>query len=616
MKQISFVDVEITGGFWKNRQRINEETTIFTIYERFCDTGRFDAFACNWCEGGPNKPHCFWDSDVAKWIEAVAYLCERKRNPKLEQIVDGLVELIDQNQGNDGYFNSYFMSVEPARRFCDRTMHELYCAGHLIEAAVAYAHATGKERFLQLMCRYADYMERVFVKEKSAKFITPGHEELELALVRLYHATGENRYLELAKYFIDHRSEDPESTYYAFANSLYAQDDRPVRELDTATGHAVRAVYLYSAMADLAFESDDEELMAACRRVFDSIVNRRMYVTGGIGSTHHGEAFTIDYDLPNQTAYAETCAALGLVLFASRMSNIEADSIYADTAERALYNGMLSGVSLDGKAFFYENPLAIDPALRCRDSSMQSESLRLPATQRAEVFECSCCPPNIARFVASVGNILYSHTEDTIYVHHFMDSVTRFPFNGREITLTQKTDYPHRGRVEISVEGEFKGKIAVRVPGWCPRMETSATYSLSRGYAYFGLDTQKIIIEFDMPVVLIEAAPMVQNDSGRVAVTRGPLVYCLEAVDNGAYLRDIRIPSDAIFATEFHKGIGAHILKTEGVRRDAKKFRGLYRPYRDDVMVQPLVFIPYFAFANRGESEMLVWVGVKENRGL
>lgn len=521
-----------------------------------------------------------------------------------------MVDQIEKNQRPDGYFNSYFISVEPSKRFCDRTMHELYCAGHLIEAAIAYRHATGRDRFLKLMCRYADEIERIFVREHSARFVTPGHEEIELALVKLYHATGERRYLDLAKFFIDHRGEDAAENYYDFANSLYAQDDRPVREFDTATGHAVRAVYLYCAMADLAREYNDEGLWQACQRVFDSIVNRRMYITGGIGSTHHGEAFTEDYDLPNQTAYAETCAALGLVLFAARMSANEPKAVYADVAERALYNGFLSGVSLDGKAFFYENPLAIDPVQRRLDTSMAQPARRLPAMQRAEVFECSCCPPNVARLIASVGDLLYSYDDNTVYLHHYMPSETHFQHQGRDITIIQKTDYPCDGKLEIIVRGKLEGQIAVRIPGWCRSFHADQAYELRDGYAYFSAYSYLNVI-FDMPPAFMEAAPMVQNDCGRICVMRGPLVYCMEGVDNGSCLRDIRLLENAEFSTAYSEALGANVLKTTGVRRAADKFNGLYRPYQGDEVEQEVTLIPYYAFANRGISEMLVWIGLK-----
>ena len=298
---VPFQQVTLDQGFWQDRQQINRDVSIWNVYKRFQETGRFDALSCDWREGMPNKPHVFWDSDVAKWMEAAAFLLERKPDPQLEAAVDELVDRIADNQGADGYFNTYFTVCEPEARFTRRTDHELYCAGHLFEAAVAYARATGKEKFLGLMRRYADYIERVFKDEGSAAFVTPGHEEIELALVKLYRHTGEKRYLELSRWFVEKRGRHEEGLYEMFS-SKHAQDHLPVRRMETAEGHCVRALYLYSAMADLAYEYQDEEMLEACRRIFLNIVRRRMYVTGGVGSTAYGEAFTVDYGLPPQTA--------------------------------------------------------------------------------------------------------------------------------------------------------------------------------------------------------------------------------------------------------------------------------------------------------------------------
>ena len=336
MRPISYHDVEITGGFWQNMQRRNREATMPAVLARFEETGRMVAFRCEktWPEG--KKPHFYWDSDVAKWLEAAAYILQKQPNPVLEQAAEKIISLIEQNQGADGYFNIYFTTVEPEMRWRNRDWHELYCAGHLIEAAVAYYEATGRDRFLNCMRKYASYIERVFMIERSAAFATPGHEEIELAIVRLWRCTGEKRWLRLSEFFVNQRSNNPKDKPVC-GEPRYAQDHLPAREQVTAEGHAVRAMYLYCAMADLAEDLRDEGLLNACRALFENITQKRMYVTGGVGSTHRGEAFTIDYDLPNETAYAETCAAVGLALFCRRMSAIEPDSRYADAAERLIY---------------------------------------------------------------------------------------------------------------------------------------------------------------------------------------------------------------------------------------------------------------------------------------
>ncbi|MDF2686587.1 MAG: glycoside hydrolase family protein, partial [Clostridia bacterium] len=398
-KNVSFRDIELIDGFWAKKQKLINETSIFAVWDRFKETGRFDAFKCDWQEGMPNRPHIFWDSDIAKWIESVAYILQNSKlqnsklqnnkDDKLEAAVEELIDLIEKNQDSNGYFNIYFTVCEPKARFTRRYDHELYCAGHLIEAAVAYYETTGKDRFLKLMCKYADYIEKVFILDKTAAFFTPGHEEIELALVKLYHVTGDKRYLNMSKHFLDLRG-----TNKAVEYNNNTQDDVPVRQISEAVGHSVRAVYLYSAMADVADEFNDNELFDACRRVFQNIAYKRMYITGGIGSSPRGEAFSVDYDLPNMTAYSETCAALGLVLFARRMSRLDPDSIYADVAEKAIYNGFISSISLDGVSFFYENPLEIDPSLHKRPEVING-SMRFPPMRRQKVFGCSCCPPNI-----------------------------------------------------------------------------------------------------------------------------------------------------------------------------------------------------------------------------
>ncbi len=357
----------------------------------FFETGRIGAFNFDYVkDSGMSEPHFFYDSDVAKWMEGVAYILEKNSAPDLEEKVDALVEKIKLNQGDDGYFNIYFTVVDPENRFKKRNYHELYCAGHLMEAAVAWAEITGKLDFLEAMERYADYIYKVFVEEKSAEFTTPGHEEIELALVRMYRFTGKKKYLDLAKFFVDMRGacEEPIA-------DEYNQSHLPVREQREALGHSVRAVYLYTGMAYLAKETEDTSLMPALHALFSDMTERKMYITGGLGSTDIGEAFTHPYDLPSDAAYTETCAAIGLVLFASAMLELENKSVYADVVERVIYNGLLSGLSLDGESFFYENPLEINLGDRFKNRYGER---RLPITQRKKSFGCSCCPPNIVRF--------------------------------------------------------------------------------------------------------------------------------------------------------------------------------------------------------------------------
>ncbi len=615
-KAVPFSQVDIDGGFWKDRQQLNRKTTIYAVMDRFKQTGRFEAFHFGWKEGMPNRPHIFWDSDVAKWIESAAYILQKHEDRILEAECDQLIDLIGEHQDKTGYFNIYFTVVEPDQRFKRRTDHELYCAGHLIEAAVAYHKSTAKDKFLNIMRRYADYIYQVFYVENSAAFETPGHEEIELALIKLYEHTKDEKYLELSKCFVDRRGSSQRDVFYGFANAKYTQDHLPVRSQSTAEGHAVRAVYLYSAMADLARIGDDAELQKACMRLFSNIINKRMYITGGIGSAKTGEAFTVDYDLPNLTAYSESCAAIGLALFARRMLLLEPVSAYADVIERVLYNGFLSTVSIDGKSFFYENPLQIRPELVKRDASVGSGGSQLPPTQRSEVFDCSCCPPNITRFMATIGDFIYTHSDDTLFIHQYINSRSVFEVGGSRVTICQSTDYPSGGIVDISVNGmpAQGGTVALRIPYWCNEFTIikggeKQKCPVREGYAYVtGVISSFIRIEFVIKPQLIAASPYVQENSGRVALQRGPVVYCLEAVDNGELLADVVIDKKLNTKTGFNAMLNVETIICKGYRRRASKMLPLYYESTDDLHETELTFIPYYAFANRGESEMIVWV--------
>lgn len=419
--------------------------------------------------------------------------------------------------------------------------------------------------------------------------------------MRLYAVTGEKRYADLAKYFIDeHGCHPEEGNYIPVLTEYYNQDDCPIAERTTAEGHCVRALYLMCGAADVAYTYGDEKLKAACERFFDSIVNRRMYITGGVGSSYMGEAFTVDYDLPNRTAYAETCAAISLALFADRMLKFGADAKYADIVEKTMYNGALSGVSMDGRSFFYENPLEVDPDFNHINTATKQKT-HFPSTRRAEVFGCSCCPPNILRFVASAAEFLYGVDEDTVYVHQYMDSVTETD----GIRLTQKTDYPRSGKIEITCRADKK-QLALRIPGWCRHFTVSRPYTLKNGYAYVDIDGDSDIqLTLDMPVRLIAANRRVHADAGRVAVMRGPVVYCAESADNGKDLAAVSLKAGADFTVEDSAWL-LPVLKTTGCR--PKENDRLYFEAADDAEEIPLTLIPYYAFANREESEMVVWL--------
>ncbi len=600
MKNIECKNIKINGGFWKAKQDMVNDITLKSVYERFKETHRFDALDCNWKEGDPNMPHVFWDSDIAKWIESVGYNAYFYENAELIKIVDEAVEKIIENRDENGYFNSHFLVT--GERFTDRSEHELYCAGHLMEAAVAYYKATGKRELLDAMCKYADYIEKVFVKEQSAAFTTPGHPEIELALVKLYEATGEKRYLELSKFFIDnHGANDKDKELYRGCNLLYNQDDKPLRERDTVDGHCVRALYLLAGAADIAYLYGDNELFEAVERCFENLVNKRMYITGATGSTCHGESFTIDYDLPNRDAYAETCAAISLAFFANRMIRLNTDSKYADAVERVMYNGAISGISMDGKGFFYENPLEIDVDFNevhpCTDGGR-----RYPITQRKEVFDCSCCPPNVTRFIQGIGEYMYSYTDDTLLVHQYVESQMTF----ENTKVTQKTAYPSDGEVIITLKNNKKDYVALRIPSWCKEFTVNKAYNLNKGYIYIkASENDEIKINFNMPVSFISTNKKVHTNSGRVAVMRGPVVYCLEGIDNGKDLSGLKV--DVKGETQLVEG---QFLVPDIIARGFKEPENdsLYFEATDEYIETTLKFIPYYAYANRGETDMIVWV--------
>ncbi len=600
MKKASYLNVNIKEGFWKEKLDMISDTTIMSVYNRFKDTYRFKALDCDWVEGDPYYPHIFWDSDIAKWIEGVAYSLKNKPNKEFERLCDEAIEKICKNADENGYFNSHFLVTE--ERFKDRDKHELYCLGHLIEAAVAYYEATGKRALLDQCIKYTNYVEKVFKEEKSASFVTPGHPELELALVKLYEITGEKRYLELSKHFIDaHGTNEIDKELYPGCFKNYNQDTMPLRDRSEAEGHCVRALYLFCGMVDIAEYYNDSDLRDACERVFENIVNKRMYITGATGSTCHGESFTIDYDLPNRDAYAETCASIALAYFANRMLKEKPKSQYGDAVEMVMYNGILSGISLDGKGFFYENPLEIDVGFNNVNKCTQGGK-RFPITQRKEVFDCSCCPPNVIRFIASIGDYLYTYSEDTIFVHQFINSESMVD----GVDVIQETDYPSNGEVVIKIKNNTKKTLAVRIPGWCKSFEINKEYTVKEGYAYIELcGDGEIKLSLSMNIRFVKSNRKVHENAGRVAVMRGPVVYCLEGKDNEKDIKCIRLNIKDDFELCEKEFLVPSIKGTGFIEKETD---ALYYDLFDNEKGIPLKFIPYFAFANRGESDMLVWI--------
>lgn len=583
----------------------------------------------------------FQDSDLAKWIEASSYILSIFHDKDLEEKIDGAVELIEKAQRPDGYINTYFTVKEPEKRWeNERDRHELYCAGHLIEAAVAYYESTGKRKFLDIMCRFADYIDSVFGPEENKKHGYPGHQEIELALVRLYHATGNKKYLDLSKYFIDERGKEPnyflleaelrarkygyegllnEPYYPLFKDGyMYNQAHLPVRGQVKAVGHAVRAMYMYSGMADLAGETGDETLISACKALWENVTGQQMYITGGIGSDEFGECFSFDWDLPNDRAYTETCASIGLVFWARRMLDMDMDGRYGDVYERALYNGVLSGISLDGRRFFYVNPLEVWPeACRVRHDLSHVE------TVRPKWFGCACCPPNIARLLASIGHYIYSQKGDEVYIHLYAGSEYGFKVKGQDILLSQEGNYPWDGNIDmlITLDSPCEFTIAPRIPGWCSGAVIKVNGEalqidsiLNKGYAEIKRvwsSGDHIEITLPMPVERIQANPNVRADSGKIAIQRGPVVYCIEEADNGQNLNDICLPRDAKLEAHFEYELlqGVTVITGEAVRSDCSNWNGaLYRRAEYNFVPFKMKAVPYYAWCNRKPGEMLVWL--------
>lgn len=595
-------NVKINSGFWKNMERLNEDVTIEAVWNRFKETGRIGAFDIGNYSEEEIKPHCYWDSDVFKWIEGACRILTKKEDKKLLNRVERLIDEIEEHQDDSGYFNIYHMVCDNNNRFSNRNMHELYCAGHMFEAAVAYYWATGKERFINIAKKYADYIEKVFVKEKSAGFITPGHEEIELALVKLFHVTGEERYLNLALFFINNRGNNDKDIYIA-DESIYAQDNVPPRKMSSAVGHAVRCLYLLCGMADCAEATGDAELMQACERTFDDIVNHKMYITGAIGSTHIGEAFTIKYDLPNERAYAETCASISLMMFANRMVKYHKKAIYADVVERAMYNGMLSGISLSGDAFFYENPLEINLTNQKKSPKLK-EKEHYSIIKRVEIFECSCCPPNLNRVFPAMGNYTYNIEDKLCYVNQFMDS----SLNEGEVSVVQKTNYPYDGEIRIKASGI--DKVYLRIPGWTENFTVNKAYEMKDGYAVVDNDGAEIILNLEIKPVLIEANPKVIADAGKVALMYGPIVYCTESIDNVENLHSLYLSNELNAKESYSEYFRANIIEIDGYRLN--EFDGLYHKTNREYEKCRIKMIPYYGFANRGESNMSVWLNYKD----
>lgn len=584
---IPFSNVKIHDSFWSPKLLANQEVTLEVCLDRCDETGRISNFSkAAGLQDGSFEGIYFNDSDVYKVLEGVAYSLMNNRNPELEQRADRIIDLIAASQQPDGYLNTYFTLVAHDKKWTDMEKHEDYCAGHLIEAAVAYQRATGKGKLLDVACKLADHIASIFGPGK--RHWVTGHEELELALVKLYRITDEKRYLELSKWLLEERGRGHGSggiwDNQQWGPS-YCQDDAPVKEMRSISGHAVRAMYLYSGMADVAAETDDSEYVHALQRLWESVVQRNMYITGGIGSSKENEGFTGDYDLPNDTAYCETCASVGMVYWNHRMTLLTGEAKYADVVERELYNGVLAGVSLSADKFFYVNPLESNGS-----------------HHRQEWFDCSCCPTQIARFLPSIGNYIYATSGNALWINLFITCDAEFEFMGTALQVRQETRYPWSGSVELFIKATTAESyfINIRKPGWCSQTQIkingkSVSTPESAGYIQLNrlwLAGDQISILFDMPVERNYANPNVSADAGRTAISRGPIVYCFEQCDNEMDVLSARISRDAPLSAEWCDGLMGGIMAVSAANQHEKLLTG----------------VPYYTWDNRNPGKMQVWM--------
>ena len=574
----------------------------------------------------------FQDSDLYKWIEAAANTIALEKDEALVAQVEETIELLEAAQDDDGYLSTYYQIDAPHLKF--RRLfesHELYCIGHLIEAAIAYKEATGSGRLLQIADKAIDCIEARFGKSEGKIDGSDGHQEIELALVRLYESTGNRKYLDLSSYFLEVRGQNPH--FFAeqleendrlglqqgpkpVINTVYHQAHKPVIEQDSARGHAVRLVYMAQAMAGAGRHKQDEKLIGAAKKIWENIVQKRMYITGGIGSTVRGEAFTYDYDLPNDLMYCETCAAIGLLNFSNELLKTETDSQYADIMERTLYNSIISGMAWDGKHFFYVNPLEVDP----QASAENPDKSHVKAT-RPSWFGCACCPPNLARTLPAVGGYAFTQKEDEVLLNLFIDSELAGEQAGEPYTIRQKHTVSETGQTVIAVEkaSSEQLRLGIRIPYWAENpvlvvdgQETVA--ESSNGYTYVTVISDSMAIELTYTIAIneIEAHPLVKADKGKVALQRGPFIYCLEEQDNGKQLHLLALTGSVRPRFRSDKLLGDSVfLEAEGelqVMEDGWQGK-LYRVHqKPQTIPKMLTFIPYYNWGNRSLGEMQVWV--------
>jgi DUF1680 family protein len=608
---VPFTDVVIADKFWASRIETNRKVTIPYAFKKCEETGRISNFAkAGGLMEGNHEGKYFNDSDVYKVIEGAAYSLKSHPDPELEKYVDGVIDKIAAAQWEDGYLYTFYSlpKRQPEKRWTDtRVRHELYCAGHFFEAAVAYYQATGKGKILNVAVKLADYIDSVFGPDK--KRDVPGHQEIEIGLVKLYRQTGNEKYLKLAKFFLDERGQARGRELYG----EYCQDHKPVVGQSEAVGHAVRAGYMYCGMADVAALTGDTSYIEAIDRIWENVVTKKLYLTGGIGARHKGEAFGDNYELPNETAYCETCAAIANALWNHRLFLLHGDAKYVDVLERVLYNGFLSGISLSGDKFFYPNPLASNGK-----------------KQRSAWFGCACCPTNIVRFVPSVGGYAYAGSDEALYVNLFISGGGTLKLKNNTVTLKQLTGYPWQGDSKITVEPERTAEFTayVRIPGWARNKPVpsdlykymkdsdekvalrvngeSVAVDMERGFARIRRNWKKgdvIELNFPMPIRRVLCKKKVKDNLRKGALERGPIVYCAEETDNGPGVHRLVISADVRLKPQYREDLFGGVSVLKGRIRTWHREQAYVYPDKQD-----FIAIPYYAWAHRSPGEMVVWL--------
>ncbi|RYX86103.1 glycoside hydrolase family 127 protein [bacterium] len=616
LQPIPASDFELRDTFWEPRRHINREETLASQFHKLEDSGCLNNFrrAIGRIDGDFNGGFSFMDSDVYKWLEAASATLGTHPTPELEAMVDTVVELIEAAQQPDGYLNTYFMFDKAKERWTNlRDLHEMYCAGHFIQAAVAHYRATGSKRMLTVAQKVADNICDTFGPiEEGKKLGTCGHPEIEMALVELYRASGEQRYLDEALFLVDMRGQNPSVCYPNLKptngpGSAYCQDHVPYRELEDVTGHAVRMLYLAAGVADIVLETGDAGLRDAMHKQWDNMTSKRLYITGGLGARYEGEAFGKNYELPNERAYTETCAAIASVMWNLRLLNLQPEEHFADLLEHTLYNAVLPGLSLDGRHYYYQNPLSDDGTHR-----------------RRAWFGCACCPPNVARLLAQLPGYFYSVSQNDVWVHLYAEGTLKTTLtNGHSVELKTTTNYPWDGTVEIEVLSAGKFGLLLRIPGWSVEGSQIAingeafTGAVAPGtYVQLKRDWQtgdKVTLQIPMPVRRIFSHPYVADNLNRVALQRGPILFAIEAADSTVDVRNLVIPPTADIEATSHPDLlgGVVVLSGRAINSsdsEASQLYGYVRPAPITSEEVDFTAIPYYAWANREAGPMQVWI--------